>query len=99
VLAAHPIRDYRLAALLLLPAWMGAFMNTYSVFLNSLGLVKMQASASFATMIPSLILPIVLSRWMGVSGIALAALTCNIPAVIIRLLYIRRALRLKLLRA
>jgi O-antigen/teichoic acid export membrane protein len=98
VLAGHPIQDYRLAGLLLIVACMGGFVNTYSVFLNSLGLVKMQASASFAMMIPSLILPILLSRWMGVSGIALAALICNIPGVIIWPLYTRRALRLKLLR-
>jgi hypothetical protein len=58
----------------------------------------MQASVSFLMMIPSLILPVLLSRWMGVSGIALAALICNIPGVIIWPLYTRRALRLKLLR-
>jgi O-antigen/teichoic acid export membrane protein len=98
VLAGHPIQDYRLAGLLLLASCVGGFINTFSVFLNSLGLVKMQASVSFLMMIPSLILPVLLSRWMGVSGIALAALICNIPGVIIWPLYTRRALRLKLLR-
>jgi O-antigen/teichoic acid export membrane protein len=98
VLAGHPIRDYPLAGLLLLAACMGGFINTYSVFLNSLGLVKMQASVSFVMMVPSLILPILLSRWLGVLGIALAALLCTIPGVIIWPLYTRRALRLKLLR-
>jgi O-antigen/teichoic acid export membrane protein len=97
VLAGHPIQAYQLAGLLLIAACMGGFINTYSVFLNSLGLVKMQASASFVMMTPLLVLPIVLSRWMGVSGIALAALICNVPGVIIWPLYTRRALRLKLL--
>ena len=98
ILAGHPIRDYRLAGLLLLVACIGGFVNTFSVFLNSLGLVKIQASVSFLMMIPALILPIVLSRWLGVSGIALAALICALPGIIIWPLYLQRALRLKLLR-
>jgi O-antigen/teichoic acid export membrane protein len=98
VLAGHVIRDYRLAGLFLLVACIGGFVNTFSVFLNSLGLVKMQASVSFAMMIPAVILQYVLGRWLGVSGIALAALTCALPGIIIWPLYTRRALRLKLLR-
>jgi len=98
ILAGHVIRDYPLAGLLLLAACMGGFINTYSVILNSLGLVKMQASVSFVMMIPSLILPILLSRWLGVTGIALSAVVCTIPGLVIWPLYTRRALRLKLLR-
>lgn len=98
VLAGHIIRNYPLAGLLVLAICLAGFINTYSIFLNCLGLVKMQAGVSFGMMIPSLILPVLLSRWMGVSGIALSALICALPGVIIWPLYTRRAIRLQLLR-
>jgi O-antigen/teichoic acid export membrane protein len=94
--AGHALRQYPLAALLLLWACLGGFINTFSVFLNSLGLVKMQAGVSFAMMIPSLLLPAILSRWLGVQGIALSMVICTLPGVVIWPLYTRRALRLQM---
>jgi hypothetical protein len=77
---------------------MGGFANTFSVFLSSLGLVKAQAAAAFAMILPSLLLPVLLGRWLGVPGVALAMVLCSLPGVIIWPLYTRRALRLHLLR-
>jgi Na+-driven multidrug efflux pump len=90
--------SYPLATLLVLCACFQGFVNTFSVFLNSLGLVKIQSIISFAMILPSVLLPIWLSHWLGVPGIALAAAVCNIPGVIIWPIYTRRALRLHLLR-
>jgi O-antigen/teichoic acid export membrane protein len=94
----HWLRDYPLAALFLLWACLGGFVNTFSVFLNSLGLVKVQAAVSFAILLPTILLPLLLGRWLGVPGIALAPILCTLPAVILWPSYTRRALRLHLLR-
>jgi O-antigen/teichoic acid export membrane protein len=96
--AGHWLTEYPLAALLLLWACLTGFVNTFSVFLNSLGLVKVQAALSIAMLLPSLVLPALLSRWLGVPGIALSMVLCAIPAAIIWPSYTRRALRLHLLR-
>jgi hypothetical protein len=94
--AGDPIRDYRLAALLLLWACVTGFVNTYSVFLNSLGLVKLQAILAFILLLPGVLLPALFSRWFGVPGIALGMVVCSLPSVFIWPLYTRRALRLQL---
>jgi hypothetical protein len=96
--AGHAIREYPLAALLLAWACVSGFVNSFSVFLNSLGLVKVQAAMSFALIIPTILVPVLLSRWLGVPGIALGMLVCTLPAAIAWPLYMRRVLRLKLLR-
>lgn len=96
--AGHGIRNYPLSALLLAWACIGGFVNTFSVFLNSLGLVKMQAAVSLAMILPSIIIPVVLGRWLGVLGVALGMLLCSLPVMIIWPIYTRRALRLHLLR-
>ena len=96
--AGHPLRDYPLAALLLLWACLAGFVNTYSVFLNSLGLVKIQAAVAFAMMAPLLVAAALLSRWLGDAGIALSMVLCSLPAAIAWPLYTRRALRLQMLR-
>jgi len=106
VLLAHPliirlwagdtIRDYRLAGLLLLWACVTGFVNTYSVFLNSLGLVKIQAILAFILILPSILLPALFSRWFGVLGIPLGMVVCSLPAIFIWPIYTRRALRLQL---
>jgi len=95
--AGHPLREYPLATLLLLWACLSGFLNTFSVFLNSLGLVKMQAAVSFAMILPSLLLPVFLSRWLGVPGIALSMVLCQLPGILIWPIYTRRALRLRML--
>jgi len=97
--AGHPIpADYPLAALLLVWACFMGFGNTFSVFLNSLGLVKVQAAMAFTMLIPSLLLPALMSRWLGVPGIAISMVLCTLPAVIVLPIYTRRALRLHMLR-
>jgi O-antigen/teichoic acid export membrane protein len=96
--AGRTISNYSLAALLLAWACLSGFVNTFSSFLNSLGLVKIQAAAAIVMILPSILIPALLSRWMGVSGIALGFVLCSLPGAIILPLYARRALRLKLLR-
>ncbi|MGA3170006.1 MAG: hypothetical protein ABSE62_03245 [Chthoniobacteraceae bacterium] len=94
----HTISRYTLAALLFASACMGGFVNTFSVFLNSLGLLKVQAAVSFAMILPSILLTVILGRWLGLIGVVLASAICAVPGVIIWPLYTRRALRLRLLR-
>jgi O-antigen/teichoic acid export membrane protein len=89
---------YQLAALLLVWACLNGFINTFSVFLNSLGLIKIQAAMGLALIVPSLLLPLLLARWFGPPGIALSMVICSLPAAVIWPLYTRRALRLQLLR-
>jgi len=108
ICCAHPVlirlwagkwlREYPLAMLLLAWACLNGFVNTFTVFLNSLGLVKVQAAVSFTMLLPSLLLPAFLSRWFGVEGIALSMVLCILPAAIVWPIYTRRALRLKLIR-
>jgi len=91
------LKHYPLAGLLLIWACLNGFVNTFAVFLNSLGLVKMQAVVSNAMIIPSLLLPVYLQHLFGVPGIALSMVVCTIPGAIIWPLYTRRALRLHML--
>jgi O-antigen/teichoic acid export membrane protein len=92
------LQNYRLAALLLIWACLNGFANTFAVFLNSLGLVKVQAVISLIMVVPSVFLSAFLGRWLGPWGIALSAVICTLPCVIIWPLYTRRALRLHMLR-
>jgi O-antigen/teichoic acid export membrane protein len=94
----YPLRDYRLAGLLLVWACLAGFINTFSVFLNSLGLMKVQAAFSFAMILPSILLPIFMGRWLGLPGIVIGLILCAIPAGVIWPIYTRRALRLHMLR-
>ena len=110
VWAAHPVllrlwagswlRQYPLAALLLVWACLNGFVNTFAVFLNSLGLVKMQAAVSIAMVLPSVLLPVLLHYWFKAPGIAIALslILCMVPGAIIWPLYTRQALRLQKLR-
>ena len=92
----YPIRAYQLATLLFLWACINGFVNTYSVFLNSLGLVRIQAAMGFALILPGIVLPALFSRWFGVPGIALGMVACSLPPMFIWPFYTRRALRLQL---
>ena len=96
--AGHPVTMYPVAALLLAWACISGFVNTFSVFLNSLGLVKAQAALSIAMILPAILIPTLLGRWLGLWGIALGFIICMVPGAIILPLYTRRALRLHLLR-
>jgi O-antigen/teichoic acid export membrane protein len=94
----RPFADYSLAGIMLLWACVAGFINTFSVFLNGMGLMKVQAAISLIMLIPSMILPYVFSRWFGPSGIAISMVLCALPFAIILPLYTRRALRLEMLR-
>jgi O-antigen/teichoic acid export membrane protein len=96
--AGYRVKGYTLAGLLLLWACLTGFVNTYSVFLNSLGLVKIQSVLSMVMILPSILIPVLMSRWLGLSGVALGFAVCTLPAAIIWPFYTRRALRLHLLR-
>ena len=96
--AGHSLTRYPLAAVLLLWACLSGFVNTFSIFLNSLGLVKAQAALSMVMLVPSLLLPVLLSRWLGLPGVALSMALCLLPAAIIWPFYTRRALRLHIVR-
>jgi O-antigen/teichoic acid export membrane protein len=94
----YTFRNYNLAALLLVWVALCAFVNTFSAFLNNLGLLKIQAAASFGMILPNILLPIFLGRWFGIPGIVLGQILCVLPAVVIWPIYTRRVLRLQLLR-
>jgi O-antigen/teichoic acid export membrane protein len=96
--AGHAVTMYPVAALLLVWACLCGLINTFSVFLNSLGLVKAQAALSIAMILPAILIPTLLGRWLGLWGIALGFIICTIPGLIILPLYTRRALRLQLMR-
>jgi O-antigen/teichoic acid export membrane protein len=94
----YPLTRYWLAGFLLIWACIGGFINTFSVFLNSLGLMKAQAVFSFAMIIPNIVIPTLLGRWYGPPGIAIGFIICAIPIAIIWPLYTRQAIRLHKLR-
>jgi len=87
------LADFTLAGLLALWAITSGWMNSYSVVLNSLGLVRFQAILSIAMVIPVVTLPMFLGRWLGVHGIALSAFICALPAAIILPRYAARAIK------
>jgi O-antigen/teichoic acid export membrane protein len=94
----YSLQAYGLAALLLIGACLGGFANTFSVFLNSLGLMKMQAAFSTGMILPSILISVVLGRWFGVTGIAAGLVLCGIPMAIVWPVYTRQALRRRWLR-
>lgn len=75
------IFDYGLAALLAAGALLAGWANTYSVLLNSLGVVRRQAALSVTMLVPMVALPILMGRHLGVYGIAGAAVCCTLPGV------------------
>ncbi|MEI6970259.1 MAG: hypothetical protein WCL44_01975 [bacterium] len=105
LVACHPVlvwvwtgkwlTDFTLAGILALWAMAIGWTNTYSVALNSLGLVRFQGIVFVAMMLPVLLLPLVLGRWWGIHGVALASLLCALPALVLWPLYTAKALRQK----
>jgi len=105
--AVHPIlikawtgkwlADYPLAALFAANALIMGLSAAYSVTLNSLGLVRFQGVLCLIMVVPVVILPLILGRWMGVHGVALAALLCALPAAILLPRYTAKAIDNKLL--
>ena len=89
------ISDYVLAGLLLLGVVLSGWANTYSVLLNSLGIVRVQMVLSLAMLIPVVGLPVVLGKSMGVYGVALAGVICAFPGAVCLVFWVRRAFRKK----
>jgi O-antigen/teichoic acid export membrane protein len=96
--AGHPVTQYPLAGLLLLWACITGFVNTYSVFLNSLGLVRIQAALGMVMILPTIVIPALMGKSFGVTGLALGFAICALPAAIIWPFYTLRAFRLRQIR-
>ena len=92
------LSDYRLAGLLFLGAVLVGWGNTFSVILNSLGLIKFQAILSIIIAPLFIFLPVILGKQWGVMGVAVATILCMLPGVSILPLYTKYALRNKLLK-
>jgi O-antigen/teichoic acid export membrane protein len=86
------VTDYFLAGLLLLWVCLSGLGNTYSVILNSLGLVRVQAIIALVLMAPVIFLPVVLGRVWGLYGIALAGVLSTLPVLLILPRYTKNAL-------
>ncbi len=86
------IRDYELAGLFALGIILTGAANTYSVLLNSLGIVRCQATLSLLMLIPLIGLPIVFGRYMGIHGVALASVLCVLPGALLGMAWARTAL-------
>jgi O-antigen/teichoic acid export membrane protein len=84
-------RDYWLAVLLFSGVVASGWTNSYSVLLNSLGLVRFQGIYSLIMVVPALALPLLLGRTLGIHGVALAALLCALPAIVIWPILVNRA--------
>jgi O-antigen/teichoic acid export membrane protein len=93
------IGDYRLAGLFAVGVILSGLTNTYSVLLNSLGIVRMQAVMSVAMLLPLVGLPVVLGKTMGIHGVALAAAGCAVPGAIWYAAWVRSALGRRVLNA
>lgn len=92
------LTDFTLAGLIALYAVLVGWVNTQSVLLNSLGLVKWQAIA-FVLQAPIFIfLPLYMGKIWGVTGVALGSLLCMIPGTFLWPLYANYALKLRLLK-
>ncbi|PIP39783.1 MAG: hypothetical protein COX19_07105 [Desulfobacterales bacterium CG23_combo_of_CG06-09_8_20_14_all_51_8] len=96
--AGRWLPNFTLAGLLALWALTSGWINTHSILLNSLGIVRFQGMFFLAMVIPVLALPLILGRWWGIHGVALAGLICAAPAAVIWPAYTARALKEKWLR-
>lgn len=86
------IFDYGLAALLAAGALLAGWANTYSVLLNSLGVVRRQAVLSVSMLAPMAAMPILMGRHLGVYGIAGATVFCALPGVFLGMRWARESL-------
>ena len=77
------IADYKLAGILWLWTAMQGWTNTYSVVLNSLGLVGFQGVIALLMIVPSVLLPYYLSQQFGQSGVAWGLVLCQLPVILI----------------
>lgn len=103
--AAHPfiiriwtgkwLADFPLAAIFAATALTIGWSSSYSVALNSLGLVRFQGVLCLAMVVPVVLLPLVLGRWLGIHGVALAAFLCALPAALLLPRYTAKAIEEK----
>ena len=91
------ISDYGLVAFLASAAMATGWANTHSVLLNSLGAVRRQALLSLVMLIPVVALPLLLGKFLGVYGIALATTICIMPSAILTTQWVHSALHNKTL--
>lgn len=94
----HDLSNYCLAGLLVLTAVLSGWVNTYSVVLNSLGLVKWQAFAAVLLIPAFIFLPMYLGKYWGITGVATGTLLCLLPGTIIWPIYTIYALRERVLK-
>ena len=92
------LTDYPLAGLLAAAAVLTGLANTYSILLNSLGAVRVQAVLGVVMIIPVIALPLVLGHWFGIRGVALATCICSLPACVVTWKYARHVLDQRYLR-
>ncbi len=85
--------DYVLAGLLAIWGILCGWGNTYSVLLNSLGVVRIQAVLAIIMLIPAVGLPILAGRLLGVYGVALASVICAVPGAVLCVVWVRVALK------
>lgn len=91
------LADYRLAGLLGLGVILVGWGNTYSVILNSLGLIRFQAMISIVIAPLYIFFPIILGKEWGAIGVALGTLLCMLPSAFILPMYTKFAIRGRLL--
>ena len=87
------ITSYSLTLLIAATAILAGFGNTYSVLLNSLGAVRLQAALSILMILPVITLPIYLGGLYGVWGVALSSFLCVIPGCFLCCFYAQYALK------
>ncbi|MEI8140025.1 MAG: hypothetical protein WCI03_09170 [bacterium] len=90
------ITDYWLAGLFALGVILSGWVNTHSVLLNSLGIVRRQAVLSVVMLVPLVGLPVVLGKYMGVHGVALAAVGCIAPSTLLYVMWVRSVINRRL---
>jgi O-antigen/teichoic acid export membrane protein len=91
------LSDYFLAALIAGNAVVAGFGNTFSVLLNSLGIVKKQAILAALMVLPFIYLPLMLGRHLGTHGVVLASILCSMPGIFFLPLWVKDAFRKKTL--
>ena len=94
--AGRGISDYWLVVLLAVSAMIIGWANTYSVVLNSLGIVRHQAVLSVSMLVPVVGLPILLGQYFGIHGIAAAAVLCALPGAVLTMRWVHGALQQRL---
>lgn len=87
------ISDYTLAGLFALGIVLTGWANTYSVLLNSLGVVRVQAVLSVMMLVPLVGLPVVLGKLMGIHGVALGSVVCVVPGAVLCVIWANAALK------